>query len=254
MCARRLERSIIAAQDLAKDAAAGIDLTIRDLFSSALEYGVGFSEAVKCFEDPLRSTRYVIVCAVWVDDSETIRIDLRGMKEISPLVEVPRRLHRDAILPNVELIAVEIQEVHKQIGQTRLWFGVLAQLLWQHLQHADYETNGSESAEAFSGVVVEAAHREKLLNDHDQDRHFGELLFPLPESLVCDNTRIVFKGNVDFDTGQAVHKFDDWDLGLSNDQQGTRFRNPLLTQIRTKFMLLTVSRHECLLAAMLEVL
>ena len=117
----------------------------------------------------------------------------------------------------LELVTVQIEEVHQKIAVVVL--AILAPALdARHvLQHADDQADNGEATDAAVDGLVEAAHGEEVLDEGDEDGHFRVLLSPMEEGLDSVKASEVFEGHVDFEASARVNELDQGDPRFAND-------------------------------------
>lgn len=132
------------------------------------------------------------------------------------LIIVIRRMHENPSAPNVNLIAIEVQELHQDIAIMLHGIHGPRLDLGHGLQNVRDQTNRGEATNAATEDLVDSTHDQQLFDHSDEGWQGRVFLFPGLECFECWEPRVVLKGDVNFDTRTLIGELHNRHLGPSN--------------------------------------
>lgn len=93
----------------------------------------------------------------------------------------------------VELVSVEVEELHENLTQVVLGNHGPTLNLRHILQQTYDETSDRETANTSIDGFVQTSHGQQVLDQRDQYWHSRELSFPVLERLVCNQASLVLE-------------------------------------------------------------
>jgi hypothetical protein len=133
---------------------------------------------------------------------------------------VVRSVHQNPRASDVNLIAIEVEELHENLAVVLFWVHVPGLNLGHGLQNMHYQADGGESANTTTKDLVDPTHDQKLLHQSDKRRKGRVLHLPRLECLQCWKSGIVLKRDVNFEARPLVGELHKRHLGSSNEGDG----------------------------------
>jgi hypothetical protein len=208
---------VVATNDALKNTCRA-DLSHVKLIHVALKLGVGSTEATEDGVDLVRAAGNVIVGFVRVNDGQALLVLHRPW--VLVLVVVVWSFHQNPGASDVNLIAIEVEELHENLAVMLFWVHVPGLNLRHGLQNMHHQADGGESANTTTKDLVDPTHYQELLDQSNKRRESWVLHFPSLECPQCWEPGIVLKRDVNFETRSLVGELHKRHLGFSNERYG----------------------------------
>ena len=141
------------------------------------------------------------------------------------LVVVIRRVHENSGTSNVNLIAIEVQELHEDVAVMLLWIHGSRLDLGHGLQDVCNQANGGESPDTATENFIDPTHDQELLDESDEDWHGRVVFLPSLERLECREARVVLERDVDFNARTLIGELHNRHFGPTNKSGRVRLRD-----------------------------
>lgn len=129
---------------------------------------------------------------------------------------ISRWIKLDCCFADIELIAVQVEELHEDLTQVMFGYHSSRLHLRHVLQKTYNETDDRETTNAAVDGLIETPHGQKVLDKSGKYRHGGVLRFPVLECLIGHQTSRVLKRDIDLETCQSIDILDERNLGLED--------------------------------------
>lgn len=119
--------------------------------------------------------------------------------------------------PVVELVTIEVKEMHQEVPNVMVWVHGSALYLGHQLKHAGDQAGDSEPSDTAIDRLVQAPHAEEMFDQCDQNRHDRELVSPGMERLDGLQARVILKGHINLEACPGVNPLDQRHFGKGDD-------------------------------------